>query len=230
VFSDTINVKGRLKIKKYDENKNLIEEHDFKNLVVYNGKKLIASRLFADATPAINITSASGNGTQVTYNFSIRSTTPYYVGQKIKVVGMGTNTYNGLFRVLSCTTSAVTVSHNATGDAGVNGTISSLNNGIITKMAIGEGPTTPSLADTGLYVQKGEANLYSVETSLEDGDSSVVYIALFEAGVGTNTPGTPLTEAGLFTSDGIMMCRTTFTPVDKLSTQSLEIFWTVTIA
>jgi hypothetical protein len=230
VLSDTINVNGRLKIKKYDESNNLIEEHDFKNLVVYSGKKLIASRLFADTTPAIIITNASGTGTIVTYTYESRSVAPYYVGQKIDVVGMGNTQFNGRFRVLTCSQTQVTVDSSATGSPGVMGTIASLNNGTITKMAVGEGPTVASLSDTGLYVQKGIVDMFSIETSFEDGDSSISYIALFPAGNGTNTPGVPLTEAGLFTTDGIMMCRTVFTPIEKLSNQSLEIFWTVTIA
>jgi hypothetical protein len=230
VFSDTINVKGRLRINKYDEFNSLIEQYDFKNLVVYGGKKLIVSRLFADATPAIAITDASGTGTEATYTYASRSVAPYYVGQKIDIVGMGNSLFNGRFRVLTCSQTQVTVTSNATGAAGTLGTISSLNNEIITKMAVGEGPTVASLADTTLYVQKGITDIFSAETSFDDGDSSLVYVALFEAGVGTNTPGIPLTEAGLFTTDGIMMCRTVFTPIEKLSTQSLEIFWTLTIA
>jgi hypothetical protein len=230
VLSDTINVKGRLKIKKYDESNNLIEEHDFKNLVVYGGKKLIASRLFADATPAITITAASGTGTVATYTYASRSVAPYYVGQKVDIVGMGNSQFNGRFRVLTCSQTQITVDSSATGAAGTLGTISSLNNGVISKMAVGQGPTAASLSDTTLYDQKGIVDVFSTETSFEDGDSSLVYIALFPAGTGTNTPGVPLTEAGLFTSDDVMMCRTVFTPIEKLSNQSLEIFWTVTIA
>lgn len=230
MLTETINVKGQLKIKKYDENKQLINEYDFKNLVVYTGKKLLASRLFADTRGALAITGASGSGTGVTFTFSAQAIAPYNVGQVIKIVGMSPAEYNGSFRVLSCTTSQVVVDHDEISAATVFGTISSFDNSVISEMAVGEVSTVANISDINLYLESGRVPIFSSQTLFDDDDSSVAYIGLFEAGIATTGNGAVIQEAALLNGEGIMMCRTVFSPVTKTISESLEIFWKITIS
>jgi hypothetical protein len=230
-LADSFKVVGKLKIKKYDAEGSLVGEWDHKNLVVTAGKQLIASRLYSDYTPAITVTSASGNGTSAILTFATQNDVPYEVGSYITVVGMTPSAYNVTSaRVTACTTTSVTYSSTASGSMTSAGTISSRNNGTITQMAIGQGSIAPNNSDISLYNQKAIVNLYSKQLSLADGDSSVIYVGQFPAGVGTSDSGSAIQEAALFSSNNIMLCRTLFSPITKNSGESLEIYWTVTIA
>ena len=92
----------------------------------------------------------------------------------------------------------------------------------MTHMAIGTGVTTQVGADTALQTQV--ARLTLSETSL---NNYITYSATFPAGTGTGA----ITEAGIFnaSSAGIMLCRTTFAPVNKDVLDTLSITWTLTI-
>lgn len=105
-----------------------------------------------------------------------------------------------------------------------------LQNGVITKMAIGEGIIAPNLSDVALYTQLAIVDLYPGYPVLNvaDDKASVTYVASFPAGTGTSAT-TGISEAALKNASGAMLCRTSFPKVIKLSTETLEIFWTVTI-
>ena len=57
--------------------------------------------------------------------------------------------------------------------------------------------------------------------------NAVAYVVTFPAGTGTGA----VTEAGIFnaSSSGTMLCRTTFSVINKASADTLGITWTITV-
>lgn len=90
-------------------------------------------------------------------------------------------------------------------------------------MAIGSGTVAPAASDTTLGTELGRVAL----TSTTVNTNVVTYVATFGAGVGTGA----ITEAGLFNaaSAGTMLCRTTFSVINKSASDTLTINWNVTI-
>ena len=91
-------------------------------------------------------------------------------------------------------------------------------------MAIGTGTATPAAGNTALGSQSHRSALTSTTVS----SNVVTYVATFGAGDGTGA----ITEAGLFnaSSGGDMLCRTTFSVVNKGSQDSMTITWEVTVS
>ena len=92
----------------------------------------------------------------------------------------------------------------------------------MTQMAIGTGVTPQIGVDATLQTEV--ARLALTEASL---NNYITYTATFPAGTGVGA----ITEAGIFnaSSAGIMLCRTTFAPVNKDVLDTLSITWTLTI-
>ena len=95
---------------------------------------------------------------------------------------------------------------------------------IMSHMAIGSGSTSAAAGDTALGSQLGRVALTSTGIS----GAVLTYTASFAAGTGTGA----VTEAGLFnaSSSGTMLCRTVFSVVNKGSSDSMTITWTVTVS
>ena len=91
-------------------------------------------------------------------------------------------------------------------------------------MAIGSGTTDPAAGDTALETELGRVALTSTNVS----GAVVTYVATFVAGTGTGA----VTEAGILnaSSSGTLLCRTEFSVVNKGSSDSLTITWTVTVS
>lgn len=91
-------------------------------------------------------------------------------------------------------------------------------------MAIGTGSATPAAGNTGLGSESHRSTLTSTSVS----SNVITYTASFGAGDGTGA----ITEAGLFnaSSGGDMLCRTTFSVVNKGSQDSMTITWEVTVS
>tara|TARA_B100001564_G_scaffold204190_1_gene171793 strand:- start:117 stop:542 length:426 start_codon:yes stop_codon:yes gene_type:complete len=91
-------------------------------------------------------------------------------------------------------------------------------------MAIGTGSTSPAAGDTTLGTETARVALTSTTVTNAD----VAYVSSFGAGTGTGA----ITEAGLFnaSSAGTMLCRTTFSVVNKGADDSMTITWTVTVS
>ena len=91
-------------------------------------------------------------------------------------------------------------------------------------MAIGTGSTAAAAGDAALGSQADRNALTSTTVS----GAAVTYVATFAAGEGTGA----ITEAGLFNaaSAGDMLCRTVFAVVNKGSSDSMTITWTVTVS
>lgn len=228
MLSDKFSIKGQLNIKRFDKNKVLVEERDIKNLVVYNGKKLIVSRLYSDKRSPINVNAVSaGDGSFVTYTFdTAQLEAPYREGQHITIAGISPEEYNGSFRVVTSTTTNVTVENTYIGTYISGGIIAGFDNSIISDMGIGTGSTAANLSDVALYNEVERESIYSTQMLFDDGDSTISYIAQFPPSGSLQI----LQEAGLFNTENTMMCRSVFNPVTKLQTDSLEILWRVTIA
>jgi hypothetical protein len=92
-------------------------------------------------------------------------------------------------------------------------------------MAVGEGTTTAAVGNTALENELTRISLFVAGGTVSD--NSVVYEATFAAGVGTGA----ITEAGIFNaaSSGTMLCRTVFPVINKGTSDTLGITWTVTI-
>tara|TARA_B110000238_G_scaffold52296_1_gene57074 strand:- start:339 stop:764 length:426 start_codon:yes stop_codon:yes gene_type:complete len=91
-------------------------------------------------------------------------------------------------------------------------------------MGIGTGSTAAAAGDSALGSQADRNALTSTTVS----GAAVTYLASFGAGEGTGA----ITEAGLFNaaSAGDMLCRTVFAVVNKGSSDSMTITWTVTVS
>jgi hypothetical protein len=99
---------------------------------------------------------------------------------------------------------------------------------VMSHMAVGTSATTPARADTALGAEVGRVALASATVStVTYTNDSIIYIATFGAGVGTGA----LTEAGVLnaSSAGTLLCHTTFATVNKTSTDTMSITWTVTV-
>jgi hypothetical protein len=89
-------------------------------------------------------------------------------------------------------------------------------------MAVGTGSTAAAAGDTALGNESARVALTSTTVSGAD----VVYVGSFGAGVGTAA----LTEAAILnaSSSGTMLCRTVFPVINKSSSDSMVVTWTVT--
>lgn len=91
-------------------------------------------------------------------------------------------------------------------------------------MAIGSGSTAAAAGNSALGSELGRVALTSTTVS----GAVVTYLATFPAGTGTGA----VTEAGILnaSSSGDLLCRTVFSVVNKGSSDSMTITWTVTVS
>ena len=96
--------------------------------------------------------------------------------------------------------------------------------GAMSHMAVGTDNTATTVGDTGLAAELARVALVSTTVS----GSTVTYVASFPPGTGTGA----LVEAGIFnaSSAGTMLCRTTFSVINKGAADSMTITWTVTVS
>lgn len=96
----------------------------------------------------------------------------------------------------------------------------------MTHMAIGAGTTAPDAANTTLGSELGRVALATAGGTVAN--NVVTYSASFGAGTGTGA----VTEAGILNAStaGTMLCRTTFSVVNKGANDSLSITWTVQLS
>lgn len=95
---------------------------------------------------------------------------------------------------------------------------------VMSHMAVGTDNTSPAAGDTTLGAESARVALTSGTTA----GAVATYVATFPAGTGTAA----LQEAGLFnaSSAGTMLCRTTFSVINKGASDSMTITWTVTVS
>lgn len=97
---------------------------------------------------------------------------------------------------------------------------------VMSHMAIGTGSTAAAAANTALGAEVGTRVALS---TFSNSSQVVTAIATF----GTSNPATAqgIQEAGIFnaSSGGTMLCRTTFSVVNKDPADTLQITWTITV-
>jgi hypothetical protein len=91
-------------------------------------------------------------------------------------------------------------------------------------MALGASSTAASTSQTALGSELGRVSLDSTART----SNTVSYVATFPAGTGTGT----VQEAGIFNdgTTGNMLCRTTFSAVNKAVGDTVVVTWNVTVA
>ena len=97
-------------------------------------------------------------------------------------------------------------------------------NTVMTHMALGTSTTAAAAGQTALVSELDRNALTSTTVST----NTVAYAATWAAGDGTGA----ITEAGIFdaASSGDMLARTVFSVVNKGSSDSITITWTITIS
>jgi hypothetical protein len=93
-------------------------------------------------------------------------------------------------------------------------------------MALGSGSSAANANDTALGSQVGSRE--ALDSASETSTGVITFASTFEPGDATSA----LTEAGIFnaSSGGDMLCRTVFSTVNKASTDTLAITWSITVA
>jgi hypothetical protein len=96
--------------------------------------------------------------------------------------------------------------------------------GAMSHMAVGTSSTSAAAGDTALGAEAARVALTSTTVST----NTVTYVASFPPGTGTGA----LVEAGILnaSSAGTMLCRTTFSVINKGAADSMTITWTVTVS
>ena len=96
----------------------------------------------------------------------------------------------------------------------------------MTHMGIGSGSTAAAAGNSALESQLGRVALTGGTGTVSG--AVVTYVATFPAGTGTGA----VTEAGILnaSSSGDLLCRTVFSVVNKGSSDSMTITWTVTVS
>jgi len=94
----------------------------------------------------------------------------------------------------------------------------------MTHMALGSGTTAAAAGDTSLESQLGSRELLDSATV---SNNTITYTASFEASDATGA----VTEAAIFNaaSGGTMLCRVTFSVVNKAADDTLSVNWQLTL-
>lgn len=90
---------------------------------------------------------------------------------------------------------------------------------------LGTGTTGANVANTTLETIISGSRTALTSTTVST--NTVAYVVTFPAGTGTGA----VTEAGIFnaSSSGTMLCRTTFSVINKAAADTLGITWTITV-
>lgn len=91
-------------------------------------------------------------------------------------------------------------------------------------MALGSSSTAAATSQTALGSELGRVSLDSTSRT----NNTISYVATFPAGTGTGS----VEEAGIFNAgtSGNMLCRTTFSAVNKAAGDTVVVTWNVTVA
>ena len=95
---------------------------------------------------------------------------------------------------------------------------------VMSHMAIGTSSTAAAAGNTALVAESARVAVDSSTASA----ATEVYVATFPAGTGTGA----ITEAGVLnaSSSGTLLCRTVFSVINKGSSDSMIITWTITVS
>ena len=92
-------------------------------------------------------------------------------------------------------------------------------------MELGTGTTGAAVGNTTLETIISGSRTALTSTTVST--NTVVYVVTFPAGTGTGA----VTEAGILnaSSSGVLLCRTTFSVINKAAADTLGITWTITV-
>jgi len=99
---------------------------------------------------------------------------------------------------------------------------------VMSHMALGSSTTAAAASQTDLVSILGSREALDSTTITGTNDEKVEYVASFEAGDATGA----VTEAGIFNAatGGDMLCRTTFSVVNKAADDTMSVTWTITLS
>ena len=99
---------------------------------------------------------------------------------------------------------------------------------VMSHMALGSGTTAAAAGDTDLGSILGSREALDSTTITGTNNEKVQYVSSFEAGDATGA----VTEAGIFNAatSGDMLCRTTFSVVNKQPDDTMSVTWTITLS
>lgn len=111
-----------------------------------------------------------------------------------------------------------------TGKAYVASRMAGTSASVMSHMAIGTSSTAAAVANTTLANEVARVAISSTNVASND----IVYSATFPAS--TPSSAAAVVEAAIFnaSSGGTMLCRTVFSVINKASTDSISIQWTIT--
>ena len=97
---------------------------------------------------------------------------------------------------------------------------------VMSHMAVGTAGAAPTSVNTALGAEIASGRVALTSTVLAN--NVITYAATFPGGVGSG----PIVEAGVFNNSigGVMLCRTSFSVVNKDIVDSLTISWAIMIA
>lgn len=104
--------------------------------------------------------------------------------------------------------------------------------GVMSHMGVGTGTTAPAAGQSALVSQATNGRVALTSTTITGTPPiNVRYVASFPSGSAGSVVVGNITEAGIFnaSSGGVMLCRTTFTAVNKAAADTLSITWNVTV-
>ena len=99
---------------------------------------------------------------------------------------------------------------------------------VMSHMGLGSGTTAAAASQTDLVSLLGSREALDSTTITGSNNEKVQYVSSFEAGDATGA----VTEAGIFnaSSGGDMLCRTTFSVVNKAADDTMSVTWTITLS
>jgi hypothetical protein len=96
--------------------------------------------------------------------------------------------------------------------------------GVMSHMGVGSGTAEATASDTDITIIGTRQEITVTNPTY----NTVRYVSIFPPGSSTGT----ITEAGIFnaSSAGNMLCKRTFSPINKASSDSMTITWTITLS
>lgn len=172
MFKSHIKLTGKLNLKKFDADQNLVYEDNVKNLVVTAGKEYIARRMIISSEPLVALGSL-------------------VVGFRYTILSLGNTNWNETAGTTGITYAAGNIFTAYTiGNGGTTGLVTKSN--AVGYMGIGDDSSGAAVAQTALVKETARVSLSDTSTV----GTSATFSAIFPPGVGTGS----LYEAGLFTN------------------------------
>jgi hypothetical protein len=221
------NIKGKVNIKLLDEYGNIKSEQTVNNLVVDTGLNFILNRMKpVNVGGAATVSRTSGSTTATVTTVDNHGLTTgdsiFAEANNLKAQTVDTNSYTvtvtGLKTFTIQTTATTTLS---------SVPIRLQFPASMTHMAIGTGTGSPASGNVALTANAETQREVLTDTIVSG--KNITFTGLFPAIPNAQTVN--ITEAGIFNNSvgGVMLCRSTFSPVAKGASDSIAITWVITL-